>query len=112
MRCTASRGAVPTGWNTTCSISRREARLPDKIEWVKVSNVAWRGDGFYYSRYPAPASGDSELSSSNAHHRVFYHRLGTSQDADELVFEDPPNPQRFHILHTTEDERFEILVGG
>ncbi len=88
------------------------ARLPDKIEWVKVSNVAWRGDGFYYSRYPAPASGDSELSSSNAHHRVFYHRLGTSQDADELVFEDPPNPQRFHILHTTEDERFEILWVG
>ena len=33
------------------------ARLPDTIDWVKVSNVAWRGDGFYYSRYPAPARG-------------------------------------------------------
>jgi prolyl oligopeptidase len=82
--------------------------LDDKIEWVKVSNVAWRGDGFFYSRYPAPASG-TELSSSNEHHRVFFHRLGTPQSADELVFEDAAHPQRFHILHTTDDERFAVL---
>ena len=82
--------------------------LADKIEWAKVSNVAWRGDGFYYSRYPAPLPG-KELSSSNDNHQVFYHRLGTSQSADELVFEDLKNPQRFHLLDTTEDERFEIL---
>ncbi len=88
------------------------ARLPDTIEWVKVSNVAWRGDGFYYSRYPAPASGDSELSSSNAHHRVFYHRLGTSQDADELVFEDPLEPAA--IPHPSDDRRRAVrdFVGG
>jgi prolyl oligopeptidase len=82
--------------------------LADKLEWVKVSNVAWRGDGFFYSRYPAPDAG-KELSSSNANHRVFFHRLGTPQSADELIFEDAGNPQRFHILHTTEDERFAIL---
>jgi prolyl oligopeptidase len=82
--------------------------LADKLEWVKVSSVAWRGDGFYYSRYPAPEKG-TELSSSNANHRVFFHRLGTPQSADELVFEDAANPQRFHILHTTEDQRFAIL---
>ena len=82
--------------------------LPDTIEWVKVSSAAWRGDGFYYSRYPAPPPG-KELSSSNEHHRVFYHRLGTTQDADELVYEDPAGPQRFHLMETTDDERFEIL---
>ena len=71
--------------------------LADKIEWVKVSNVAWRGGGFYYSRYPAPAAG-KELSSFNDNHQVFYHRVGTPQIADELVFEDRGNPQRFHIL--------------
>jgi prolyl oligopeptidase len=84
--------------------------LPDTIAWVKVSNVAWRGNGFYYSRYPAPAAGGSELSASNAHHRVYYHALGTPQASDELVFDDPAHPQRFHILETTPDERFEVLV--
>ena len=88
-------------------LETKETR-PDRIEWVKVSSAAWRDDGFYYSRYPAPPPGQ-ELSSSNAHHRVFYHRLGTPQEADELVFEDPDGPQRFHLMETTEDERYEIL---
>ncbi|MBA3269628.1 MAG: S9 family peptidase [Acidobacteria bacterium] len=82
--------------------------LADKIEWVKVSGVAWRGNGFYYSRYPQPAKG-TELSSANENHQVFYHRIGTPQSQDELVYEDPKNAQRFHTLSTTEDERFAIL---
>ncbi|MFO7694979.1 MAG: prolyl oligopeptidase family serine peptidase [Vicinamibacterales bacterium] len=82
--------------------------LPDKLEWIKVSGAAWRGDGFFYSRYPAPAKG-KELSSSNENHQVYFHKVGTGQSADELVFEDAANPQRFHTLGTTEDERFAIL---
>ena len=83
--------------------------LADKIEWVKVSNIAWRGGGFFYSRYPAPSPG-RELSSANENHQVFYHRIGTLQSADELVFEDAKNPQRFHIVETTTDERFAVLT--
>jgi len=82
--------------------------LADKIEWVKVSSIAWRGNGFYYSRYPAAAKG-KELSSINEDHMVYYHRIGTPQSADELVFRDQKNPQRFHTLSTTEDERFAVL---
>jgi prolyl oligopeptidase len=82
--------------------------LADTIEWVKVSGVAWRGNGFYYSRYPQPEKG-KELSSANENHLVYYHRIGTPQSQDELVYEDPKNPQRFHLLATTEDERFAIL---
>lgn len=82
--------------------------LSDKVEWVKVSSIAWRGNGFYYSRYPQPAKG-KELSSINENHQVYYHRIGTPQSADELVFSDPKNPQRFHTLDTTEDERFAVL---
>jgi prolyl oligopeptidase len=82
--------------------------LADKVEWVKVSGIAWRGNGFYYSRYPAPAKG-KELSSINEDHMVYYHRIGTPQSADELVFRDEKNPQRFHTLSTTEDERFAVL---
>jgi len=85
-----------------------KAMLADKVEWVKVSGASWRGDGFYYSRYPAPAKG-KELSSANENHQVFFHRVGTPQSADELVFEDAKNPQRFHGVQTTEDERFAIL---
>ena len=82
--------------------------LEDKVEWVKVSSIAWRGNGFYYSRYPTPAKG-KELSSINEDHMVYYHRIGTPQSADELVFRDQKNPQRFHTLSTTEDERFAVL---
>jgi len=82
--------------------------LSDKVEWVKVSSIAWRGNGFYYSRYPQPEKG-KELSSINENHQVYYHRIGTLQSADEMVFSDPKNPQRFHTLDTTEDERFAVL---
>jgi prolyl oligopeptidase len=83
--------------------------LDDKLEWIKVSGVAWQGNGFYYSRYPAPDKG-RELSAANVNHQVFYHRVGTPQSADEVVFEDRANPQRFNIVETTEDERFAILT--
>jgi prolyl oligopeptidase len=82
--------------------------LPDTIEWAKVSQVAWNGEGFYYSRYPEPPDGH-EKASINENHQVFFHKLGTLQSADTLVFEDPANPQRFHTAATTEDERFLIL---
>jgi prolyl oligopeptidase len=82
--------------------------LSDSIEWVKVSGVAWHGDGFYYSRYPAPEKG-REKASINEGHQVYFHKIGTSQSADALVYEDKANPQRFHTLDTTEDERFAIL---
>jgi prolyl oligopeptidase len=82
--------------------------LSDTISWVKVSDVAWYGDGFFYSRYPEPQKG-GEKDSINENHQVYYHRLGTPQAQDELVYQDPANPQRFHIVSTTEDERFAVL---
>jgi prolyl oligopeptidase len=82
--------------------------LSDSIEWVKVSGVAWHGDGFYYSRYPAPEKG-MEKASVNENHQVYFHRVGTPQSADQLVYQDADNLQRFHIVSTTEDERFAIL---
>src|SRR5688500_14859933 len=85
--------------------------LADKVEWVKVSSLAWRGNGFYYSRYPAPAKG-KELSSINEDHQVYYHRIGMPQSADELVFRDAKNPQRCTTLSTTEEERYAILAAS
>jgi prolyl oligopeptidase len=83
--------------------------LSDSIEWVKVSSVGWQGDGFYYSRYPAPDKG-KEKAAINEGHQVYFHKVGAPQSQDALIYEDNANPQRFHILDTTEDERFAILT--
>ena len=82
--------------------------LADSLEWVKVSGVAWQGDGFYYSRYPAPDKGQ-EKASINENHQVYFHRVGTPQSDDVVVYSDAANRQRFHIVETTEDERFALL---
>lgn len=83
--------------------------LPDSLTWVKVSAVAWQGNGFYYSRYPKPEGNGSELSNRNENHQVYYHVVGTPQQEDRLVYEDKANPQRFHIASTSEDERYVLL---
>ncbi|MCC7340041.1 MAG: S9 family peptidase [Bryobacterales bacterium] len=82
--------------------------LQDELKWVKVSEFAWAGNGFFYSRYPEPKDGNV-LSAKNENHQVFFHKVGTAQSQDALIFEDPANPQRFHTVTTTEDERYAIL---
>lgn len=83
--------------------------LDDELNWVKVSGSSWAGDGFYYSRYPAPEKNTSDLSAKNENHQVYYHEVGTPQSADKLIFEDKANPQRFHTTQTSKDERFLFL---
>jgi len=83
-------------------------KLSDEIKWMKASGVSWQGDGFYYSRYPEPEKG-KELSSRNEFQAVYFHKVGTPQSADVLVYEDKEHSQRFHNVDTTEDERFVIL---
>jgi len=83
--------------------------LADAVKWVKVSSPAWSGNGFFYSRYPEPKKG-YELSTRNEDHQVWYHRVGSAQSEDQLVYSDPTNPQRFHLIQTTEDEHFAILT--
>jgi prolyl oligopeptidase len=83
--------------------------LQDHLQWLKVTGLAWYGNGFFYSRYNAPQDGH-DLSSRNEGHQVYYHRMGTAQAEDKLIYENITYPQRFHILETTEDERFAILT--
>ena len=85
-----------------------EKDLVDTLQWVKVSGIAWQGNGFYYSRYPATEKG-KELSSKNENHQVWFHKVGTAQSADKLIYEDAKNPQRFHQVVTSDDERFAFL---
>jgi prolyl oligopeptidase len=81
----------------------------DVIKWVKNGGGSWLNeDGFFYSRYPEPEKG-RELYSKNEFQQVYYHKLGTPQSADRLVYEDKANPQRFQGVGVTEDQRFAIL---
>ncbi len=82
--------------------------LSDELKWLKFSGASWQGDGFYYSRYPEPEKG-KELSKKLEFRTVYFHKVGTPQSADVLVYEDKENPQRFQGIGTTEDERFAIL---
>ncbi|HVI46120.1 MAG TPA: prolyl oligopeptidase family serine peptidase [Chitinophaga sp.] len=96
-------------WNTI-RIMNLDTRQPleDELHWVKFPRAAWKGNGFYYSRYPAVEKGKA-LSGANALNQVYYHRIGDKQEQDSLVFEDHTNPKLSVAAHVTADERFLIL---
>jgi prolyl oligopeptidase len=83
----------------------------DVLKWVKFSGSSWFRDGFFYSRYPEPGVG-SEYSGVNVDHKVYYHKLGTSQSDDLLVYENPAAPNMYHWTSITEDERYLILYAA
>src|SRR4026209_2892023 len=83
-------------------------KLDDQVRWMKASGVSWQGDGFYYSRYPEPEKG-RELTSKNEFQTVYFHKVGTPQSADVVIYADKEHPERFQGVGTTEDERYAIL---
>ena len=68
--------------------------LPDLLKWVKFSGASWTldGKGLFYSRYDEPKA-DSALRDTNYFHKLYYHRLGTRQAEDKLVFDRPDNKE-------------------
>lgn len=83
--------------------------LTDHLTWIKNGGGSWLGEeGFFYSRYPAPEKG-RELYTKNEFQSVWYHKLGTDQSQDELVYEDKDHPQRFQGVGVTEDQKYAIL---
>lgn len=79
--------------------------LEDHIEWVKFSKIAWYKDGFYYSKYPV-AKGESKLSAKNKFHKVYYHKLGTPVEEDEIIFENKEFPLRNFRAEVSGDEKY------
>jgi prolyl oligopeptidase len=75
----------------------------DHLTNVKFSNIAWKNDGFYYSKYP-----DQGLAATSGQ-EVYYHLMGTEQDMDVLVFKRPNNPEAYFSFLTTKDERYFVL---
>lgn len=83
--------------------------LGDKIEWTKFGGASWKGEeGFYYSGYEKPNEKD-RLSGKNEFQKVYFHKIGTPQSADKIVYEDKKNPLRYFGAGLTDDQRFLIL---
>lgn len=84
--------------------------LPDVIRWVKFSGISWTFDhaGFFYSRYPTPAN-ENPLLAVNRFHKLYYHRLGTDQSEDRLVFERLDQPDWGVGGDVTDDGRYLLL---
>ena len=96
-------------WNTYYVMEvATKKKLADELQWVKFSEAAWRGNGFYYSRYPAPPSG-TELTAKNENQKVYFHQAGTAQSDDRLIYEDAAHPDNNVGVSATEDEKYEIL---
>ncbi len=86
------------------------AALPDRIEWAHDTLIGWIGDaGFLYSRFPAPRDSDAYLAPLR-NKCVWFHRLGTAQDADELVYATPEHPEWGHKAQVTSDGRWAVIT--
>ncbi|HIX26635.1 MAG TPA: prolyl oligopeptidase family serine peptidase [Candidatus Barnesiella excrementigallinarum] len=81
-------------------------QLDDCIKWVKISGATWApdGKGFYYSGYDAPEKG--VYSSKNEFQKVYYHKIGTPQSADRLIYSDPKHPLRYFYAWQSDDSRW------
>ncbi len=81
-------------------------KLSDKISWVKFSGAVWAPDSksFYYSAYDAPTEG--VYSTQNQFQKIYYHRLGTAQEQDKLIFVDKAHPLRYFHAWPSEDGKW------
>lgn len=84
--------------------------LPDEICWSKFSGASWLldGSGFYYSRYAEPVA-DAQYKDEHYHHTVYFHRLGTPQSEDDLVYERPDHPDWNLNAYVSEDGRWLLI---
>ena len=84
--------------------------LPDHLRWIKFSGASWTpdGQGFFYSRYDEPAPG-SEYESANYFQKLYYHRLGTPQSEDLLVYHRPDQKEWGFAGGVTEDGNYLII---
>ena len=83
--------------------------IEDTLVDIKFSGVSWRGnEGFYYSSYDKPEG--SELSAMTDHHKLYFHKLGTSQKEDQVIFGNLPSEKNRYVWGgVSDDSRFLII---
>src|SRR5258705_13235508 len=101
-----------TDWRTVKVMNVATGKImSDELKWLKYGgNVSWAKDGrgFYYSRYPAPAA-KATFQNATLDHRVYFHKLGTAQAADRLVYATPANPKLSHYAQVSDDGRWLVI---
>jgi prolyl oligopeptidase len=101
-----------TDWRTVKLMDVATGKIMgDELKWLKYGgNVAWAkdGSGFFYSRYPAPAAGKT-YQDATLDHRVYFHKLGTAQAADRLIYATSVNPKLSHYAQVSDDGRWLIV---
>ena len=85
--------------------------LKDTVRFAKFSDISWTRDnkGFFYSGYGAPTSGNT-LTTVNQNQRVYYHRLGTSQSEDQVIYDRRDQPNWLFDTQVTDDGRYAIIT--
>ena len=85
--------------------------LDDKIEWVKYSGATWDREsrGFYYGRFDSPEDG-AAFQETTYFQKLYYHRVGTAQSEDTLVYDRPDEPEWGFGASTTEDGRYLVIT--
>jgi prolyl oligopeptidase len=86
------------------------ADLPDEIHWSKAGGGSWRkdGSGFYYTSYDAPKGADA-LKAANEFQKLYFHKLGTPQSQDPLVYTRTDDPEWFVGGTVTDDGRYMVI---
>ena len=87
-------------------------QVGDDIRWAKFTNLAWVGEeGFLYSRFPEPEEGQ-DFQALNFNQTLMFHRLGTDQSQDELVYATPDEPEAGHSAQVTSDGRWAVVTSS
>jgi prolyl oligopeptidase PreP (S9A serine peptidase family) len=84
------------------------ADLDDVIQWVKFASIAWRGDGFFYTRFPAPGTVPPEHEQYFC--QVWFHPLGRAQSDDTLIYHRPDVPEAVFEADVTSDGRYLVIT--
>lgn len=83
--------------------------LGDHIQWVKFTSLSWAPDhsGFFYSRFPEPGTVSEEESGNYS--KIYFHKLGTPQSEDTLIYEQPENKELMFTSFVTHDDQYIYL---
>jgi prolyl oligopeptidase len=81
--------------------------LADKITKLKFPSPVWYKDGFFYSKFPKPKG--SELTEINEYQSIYYHKIGTDESQDELIYQNLEKPYRYHYAWVSEEAELMVI---